>query len=131
MARMANPSATQRSAAQIFRARPRWLHCHHRDGCTVTIRVIKVVRPRNALLHKWPEPPGNDVADELRLVDDQLAQHKVDHERLLDEIRDIMDDFDDHETASAQLGARLEAWFSRHFETHDACLHKSLGAHPQ
>lgn len=61
---------------------------------------------------------------------DQLAQHKADHERLLDEIRDIMDDFEDHETASAELGAQLDAWFSRHFETFDARLHKALGPHP-
>ncbi|HEY1472461.1 MAG TPA: bacteriohemerythrin [Pseudolabrys sp.] len=61
---------------------------------------------------------------------DQLAQHKADHERLLDEIRDIMDDFEDHdEAASAELGSRLDAWFSRHFETHDARLHKALGPH--
>jgi hemerythrin len=60
---------------------------------------------------------------------DQLSQHKADHERLLDEIRDIMDDFEDHEIASAELGARLDAWFSRHFETHDARLHKALGSH--
>jgi hemerythrin len=60
---------------------------------------------------------------------DQLAQHKADHERLLDEIRDIMDDFEEHEVASAELGARLDAWFSRHFETHDARLHKALGSH--
>jgi hemerythrin len=61
---------------------------------------------------------------------DQLPQHKADHERLLDEIRDIMDDFEDHEIASAELSARLDAWFSRHFETHDARLHKALGTHP-
>ena len=60
---------------------------------------------------------------------DQLAQHKADHERLLDEIRDIMDDFEQHEVASADLGTRLDAWFSRHFETHDARLHKALGSH--
>lgn len=60
---------------------------------------------------------------------DQIAQHKTDHERLLDEIRDIMDDFEDHAVASAELGARLDAWFSRHFETHDARLHKTLGSH--
>ena len=60
---------------------------------------------------------------------DQLAQHKADHERLLDEIRDIMDDFDAHEIASAELGTRLDVWFSRHFETHDARLHKALGSH--
>jgi hemerythrin len=61
---------------------------------------------------------------------DQLPQHKADHERLLDEMRDIMDDFEDHEIASAELSARLDAWFSRHFETHDARLHKALGTHP-
>lgn len=62
---------------------------------------------------------------------DQLQQHKGDHERLLDEIRDIMDDFeDDQEIGSAELSNRLNAWFSRHFETHDARLHKALGAHP-
>ena len=62
---------------------------------------------------------------------DQLAQHKAEHERLLDEIRDIMDDFEDHRAASAELSARLDAWFSRHFETHDARLHKALGSHSE
>src|SRR5215471_14768037 len=62
---------------------------------------------------------------------DQLPQHKADHERLLDEIRDIMDDFEGMETIdSADLARRLDAWFSRHFETHDARLHKALGTHP-
>jgi len=61
---------------------------------------------------------------------DQLDQHKADHERLLDEIRDIMDEFEGREIASAELGAKLDAWFSRHFETHDARLHKALGPHP-
>ena len=60
---------------------------------------------------------------------DQFIQHKSDHERLLDEIRDMMDDFEQHEVASADLGTRLDAWFSRHFETHDARLHKALGSH--
>ena len=59
------------------------------------------------------------------------AQHKADHERLLDEIRDIMDEFiGDEETGSSDLSVRLDAWFSRHFETHDARLHKALGSHP-
>jgi hemerythrin len=62
---------------------------------------------------------------------DQFTQHKTDHERLLDEIRDIMDDFEDREIASAELGTQLDAWFSRHFETHDARLHKALGSHPE
>jgi len=61
---------------------------------------------------------------------DQLTAHKNDHERLLDEIRDIMDDFVDEEQTASALSGRLEAWFSRHFETHDARLHHKLGAHP-
>jgi hemerythrin len=63
---------------------------------------------------------------------DQLASHKADHERLLDEIRAIMDDFvEDEERGRDGLSARLDAWFSRHFETHDARLHHALGSHPQ
>lgn len=62
---------------------------------------------------------------------DQLPQHKTDHERLLDDIRDIMDsDRSGGEPVQAALAARLDAWFSRHFETHDARLHKALGMHP-
>ena len=61
---------------------------------------------------------------------DHLAQHKDDHERLLDEIRDIMDDHEGN-IDGAMLAQRLDAWFSRHFETHDARLHKALGAHPE
>jgi hemerythrin-like metal-binding protein len=62
---------------------------------------------------------------------DQFRQHKADHERLLDDILGIMDDFDRDETTNrADLTARLDAWFSRHFETHDSRLHKALGSHP-
>jgi len=61
---------------------------------------------------------------------DQLSQHKAEHERLLDELRDIMDDYIDAPIASAELGRRLDDWFSRHFETHDARLHHKLGTHP-
>ena len=61
---------------------------------------------------------------------DQLIQHKNDHERLLDEIRDIMEDFEacDH-FDEKHLARRLDAWFSRHFESHDARLHSVLGDH--
>jgi hemerythrin len=63
---------------------------------------------------------------------DQLALHKGDHERLLDEIRIIMDEFlDQEDLARDGLSARLDAWFSRHFETHDARLHHALGSHPE
>jgi hemerythrin len=60
-----------------------------------------------------------------------LLQHKADHERLLDDIRDIMELARENETIDqSALASRLDAWFSRHFETHDAALHKVLGTHP-
>ncbi len=61
---------------------------------------------------------------------DHLGPHKDDHERLLDELIVIIDEFEGDETANrAALAARLDAWFSRHFETHDARLHKAFGPH--
>ena len=58
---------------------------------------------------------------------DQLGPHKADHERLLDIIRDIMDDYEDHNVYDpATLGSRLNDWFSEHFRTHDARLHRHL-----
>ena len=53
--------------------------------------------------------------------------HKTDHERLLDEIRDIMDDYEDGELFSEELFAQeLRTWFAEHFGTHDARLHHRL-----
>jgi hemerythrin len=60
---------------------------------------------------------------------DQYADHKEDHERLLDEIRDIMDRCEaenDFNYASA-LSRELGDWFALHFRTKDARLHKALG----
>ncbi len=55
------------------------------------------------------------------------AEHKTDHERLLDEIREIMDDCEDRTVFDAQqLAGRLHAWFSVHFHSHDARLHRGL-----
>jgi hemerythrin-like metal-binding protein len=55
------------------------------------------------------------------------AGHKADHERLLDEIREIMDDYEDKTFFDeAQLAGRLHAWFSEHFRDHDARLHRVL-----
>lgn len=68
---------------------------------------------------------------QMRRADyDQIAVHKADHERLLDALRDIMDrpDIDARPTAD-RLVAVLEAWFTEHFRTHDARLHRRLGPH--
>lgn len=60
---------------------------------------------------------------------DEYLDHKTDHEKLLDDLRDIMDDFDagtgsDYKKA---LGAAVRDWFVNHFKTKDARLHQKLG----
>ncbi|BCX17508.1 MAG: hypothetical protein KatS3mg117_1190 [Geminicoccaceae bacterium] len=60
---------------------------------------------------------------------DEYAEHKADHEKLLDDIRDIMD----AHTADAYfdyrdaLASAVRDWFVEHFKTKDARLHKKLG----
>ena len=55
-----------------------------------------------------------------------FADHKEDHETLLDDLRDIMDEVeDDGVLDEAQLTDDLDRWFSDHFKTHDAKLHHS------
>lgn len=59
---------------------------------------------------------------------DEYRDHKRDHERLLEEIRDIMDDYEDGKLLDDdELARRLDAWFSVHFRTRDARLHRRLG----
>jgi len=59
---------------------------------------------------------------------DQYREHKADHERLLDDIRDMMDDFEDGLGFDRdRFATGLRDWFSEHFKTHDARLHKRLG----
>ena len=54
--------------------------------------------------------------------------HKADHERLLDEIRYMMDAYEAGacETCGKTLEACLTEWFHKHFETQDARL-ETLG----
>lgn len=59
---------------------------------------------------------------------DEYPDHKADHERLLDDIRDLMDDYEDGAYVDVVgFGKRLDEWFSEHFRTRDARLHKRLG----
>ena len=59
---------------------------------------------------------------------DQYFEHKTDHEALLDEILDISDALGDNgEQLTEELAKQLDAWFSVHFQTHDARLHQQLG----
>lgn len=60
---------------------------------------------------------------------DEYLAHKSDHEKLLDDLRDIMDsveagEFVDYEAA---LGKAVRDWFVDHFKTKDARLHRLLG----
>jgi hemerythrin-like metal-binding protein len=54
----------------------------------------------------------------------EYDDHKRDHERLLDEIRDLMDDYEDGVYVDVEgFAKKLEPWFSEHFKNRDAKLH--------
>lgn len=56
---------------------------------------------------------------------DGYEAHKAEHETLLDDIHDIMDEA---ETGYAEtLATTVSDWFVGHFKTKDARLHKNLG----
>ena len=72
---------------------------------------------------------SSHFALEERLMRDgryaDFPAHKSDHERLLDEIRDLMDDYEDGGYVDLErFAGDLEQWFSVHFSTHDAALHR-------
>jgi hemerythrin len=57
----------------------------------------------------------------------ELEAHKEDHEALLDDLRDIMEDaVDAGEIDAAALGVRLSSWFGGHFQSFDARLHQAM-----
>jgi hemerythrin len=56
---------------------------------------------------------------------DEYEAHKAEHERLLDEIRDIMDGATTEYANS--LSTVVRDWFVNHFKSKDARLHKELG----
>jgi len=52
-------------------------------------------------------------------------EHRADHERLLDEIRDITDEVESTaQLDDARLTRKLGDWFQLHFKTHDSRLHQ-------
>jgi hemerythrin len=55
-----------------------------------------------------------------------LGEHKDDHERLLDDILDIMDEYEAGD--AARFASRLSDWFGVHFRTHDARFHRDAPA---
>jgi hemerythrin len=56
--------------------------------------------------------------------------HKEDHDRLLEQIRDIMDEAAtvDQDALRDHLAQRLNRWFSEHFRTLDRSFH-NFGSH--
>ena len=65
---------------------------------------------------------------------DQYKEHQADHERLLDDIRDITDEFENTtELDDQKFKQKLNDWFQLHFKTHDSRLHKlaNLKSHDQ
>jgi hemerythrin-like metal-binding protein len=85
-------------------------------------------------LVEWKDEFSAHFALEERIMRerryDQYADHKADHERLLDDIRDIMDrhEADAYFNYEVALVAELGDWFTGHFGTKDARLHKTIGA---
>jgi hemerythrin-like metal-binding protein len=58
---------------------------------------------------------------------DEYEDHKADHERLLEEIRDIMDDYEDQTYFDEEtLAKHMSQWFSEHFQTKDSRFHTFL-----
>ncbi len=58
---------------------------------------------------------------------DQYDAHKADHERLLDELRDIMDGHNEMQNIDKnKFAERIKLWFVNHFKTQDARLHGRL-----
>jgi len=54
-----------------------------------------------------------------------FAEHKEDHEILLDDLRDIIAQVEaGGDYCQERLSADLDYWFSAHFHRHDARLHK-------
>lgn len=59
---------------------------------------------------------------------DEFESHKADHEQLLDDIGNIMEEYNEDKIFDEIIfGERLKDWFVEHFRTKDARLHGVLG----
>ena len=55
----------------------------------------------------------------------EYAEHRADHERLLNDIGDITDEYESSlKLDEAGFTRKLSEWFQLHFKTHDSRLHK-------
>ncbi len=59
---------------------------------------------------------------------DHYKAHRADHNRLLDKIIDISDEYEKTTCLNRQaFKSELNNWFQNHFKTHDSRLHKQTG----
>jgi hemerythrin len=57
----------------------------------------------------------------------EFQMHKRDHEILLDVLLDVIDSVDEDGVYDREaLSSDLDRWFSDHFRTHDAKLHRNI-----
>ena len=74
---------------------------------------------------------GHFALEEKMMREHQYSEylaHKEDHEDLLDQIRDLMDEYHaDPDSGATRLAEGLSNWFAGHFSTFDARLHGQLG----
>lgn len=60
----------------------------------------------------------------IRHTYERYREHKADHDRLLDEIREITEEFEKSTSLDqAAFKQKLTDWFQIHFKTHDSRLH--------
>lgn len=69
-----------------------------------------------------------EEANMRRFGYDEYAEHKHEHEQLLDDLRDLMEacDAGDFVGSADTLSAAVREWFVVHFRTRDARLHRMM-----
>jgi hemerythrin-like metal-binding protein len=70
-----------------------------------------------------------EEANMRRYSYDRYAEHKAEHERLLDELLQLLEDCEKgrYDDSRRRLSEAVQDWFVDHFKTHDARLHRVLG----
>ena len=114
----------------------------HRQMIELISRFLEALESGKANEEKAEEDPDAMMGEILVRISSHFAleelemkrakygeyeAHKADHERLLDEFRDIMEDSPEERQAAAKtLSYNVEQWFLSHFRTFDARLHSGL-----
>ena len=96
--------------------------------CDALEANVKVDIPKDVLFDELYTKISAHFALEEKIMRDQdydrFQEHKADHEKLLDELREIMDNEEDSGSDSAEkLVKTLSDWFGIHFKTEDARFH--------